>query len=158
MEQFNKYQRNCFNGHFFIRINNSLFTSYALYGYLIHNVTPDSISVIFFTGSINSSLATELYIDDITLEYTPNPVGIESYSDFQFAVFPNPSSNYLTIVPSDLNLPYSVSLIDMNGKIILREDNIMHKKSLPVSGFSKGLYIVKVIQANNVAIKKIVIE
>lgn len=125
---------------------------------LIQNVTPDSISVIFFTGTINSSLASELYIDDITLEYTPNPVGIESCSDFQFAVFPNPSSNYLTIVPSDLNLPYSFSLIDMNGKIILSEDNIFHKKSFSVSGFSKGLYIVKVIQSNNVAIKKIVIE
>lgn len=125
---------------------------------LVHDVTPDSISVIFFSGSINSSLATELYIDDITLEYTPNPVGIESSDDFQFAIFPNPSNNYLKIVPSVLNLPYSFELIDMNGKIILREDNIMQEKLFSVSGFAKGLYIVKVIQANNVAVRKIVIE
>ena len=125
---------------------------------LIENVTPDSISVIFFTGGFNSSLATELYIDDITLEYTPNSVGIETNSDFQLSVFPNPSSNYLKVFPSVQNLPYSVALIDMNGKIIMHEDNLMQEEILDISTFAKGLYIVKVIQANNVAIRKIVIE
>jgi hypothetical protein len=125
---------------------------------LIDNVTPDSISVIFFTGAFNSSLATELYIDDITLEYTPNPVGIETNSDFQLSVFPNPSINYIKVIPSVRDLPYSVALIDMNGKIIMHEDNMIQEEILDISTFAKGLYLIKVIQANNVAIRKIVIE
>lgn len=122
------------------------------------NLTPDSISVIVFSGGINSSLATELYIDDITLEYTPNPVNIKDNQITEFSIYPNPASHFVTVTPFSKLHPYSIELFDMNGKSVLYKENLIQEQNIEVDFLSQGFYLMKIIQDNGISVKKIVIE
>ena len=80
-----------------------------------------------------------------------------------FVVYPNPAKNEVTFEwqskydKSDL----SIKVFSINGNEIYNttlSQNIFNKFTLPVNGFPKGFYIVKVVANNLVETKKLIIE
>ncbi len=75
-------------------------------------------------------------------------VGIkEEIKSFALSVFPNPSSNQLSIITSKNSNSIKAELIDIQGKIVFSTDlnnnsNIANQHIIDVSSLAKGIYIL----------------
>jgi len=74
-------------------------------------------------------------------------------------LYPNPTSDKITISNNETSKETHVSIIDIQGKLIM--DNKFRNQNLlefDVSGIAKGIYLVKVQTDNCVETKKLVIQ
>jgi hypothetical protein len=70
----------------------------------------------------------------------------------QFAVFPNPTTDYLTVKwEGAYNVPYSV--YNMEGKRVM-EGSISDNSQIEVSGLANGLYFLKTATSETYFLKK----
>lgn len=92
------------------------------------------------------------------LTHNCNPLGLEESKDFSnsFSVFPNPTSDYLTI-ENKMGKHYDLFLFDITGKSIYNEF-LEGTKQLNISEYKKGVYFLKIVHQNKTLVKKIVIE
>lgn len=86
----------------------------------------------------------------------------ESFNtDFQVSFYPNPTKEILNItkgtIPSE---GYQLSIIDVNGKVVLNKkyDNAKYIEQVNVSSLSKGLYLCVLNFENQSVSKKILID
>jgi hypothetical protein len=87
------------------------------------------------------------------------PVGLkENETDFNFSVYPNPTSNKLVISSSSSNKNYLVELNDISSKVILKQA-LINSNEVDISNFEKGIYFLKIFDgAKQVGVKKIIKE
>ncbi|RLD21425.1 MAG: hypothetical protein DRI54_09180 [Bacteroidetes bacterium] len=75
-----------------------------------------------------------------------NPVGIEEINDRKnpFAVFPNPSSDFIIIFNnSNDNKSYDFSIVDLNGRMLYAEKEINSPEyTLNIEFLSPGIYLI----------------
>ncbi len=87
------------------------------------------------------------------LRTNPNVTGIDEQEGFAtIELFPNPTTNYLLAKSN-----YSIKQIEINqpdGRVIFKQDLNDNKVSIDMSAFIKGMYIVKLVTANNQTIAK----
>ena len=88
-----------------------------------------------------------------------------STSDVSFnnevSLYPNPASDVVTLAASGSNQLKQVSIIDINGKLILEVelDSFNRSNELDISGLSSGVYFVRAINNEAVTIvKKLIVE
>lgn len=124
----------------------------------------------------NSSLVTNpdmskakamAYIDTIVGFLTPRmylviqdqTVGINAEEEIEFSIFPNPVTDQLTINLSGNGIIYSVELLDMNGRLIVRKDNIMSNTfTANRNGIASGTYILRVMSSKGTVTEKILVK
>jgi len=75
-----------------------------------------------------------------TVEATVGGNSINTASEQQFIVFPNPAANY--IILNNAKLIKSVEIADVLGKVVLSTNSISDK--IDVSHLNKGIYLVRV--------------
>jgi len=97
-------------------------------------------SLIFFNGLSFDSLHM---VHESTLDYNLNfsncvAVSVEDLTDndFKLVVFPNPTSDYITIKTTKENIKYTLS--DFKGKIMLQTTD----KTIKIGDFAKGIYFL----------------
>lgn len=79
---------------------------------------------------------------------------INSEQPLSVAVYPNPVSNILNIVlPGS---PVTISIINSNGQILYQEAENRTHKSINISNFRKGIYLVRIVGQHQTIGKKIV--
>ncbi|MDO6598139.1 T9SS type A sorting domain-containing protein [Oceanihabitans sp. 2_MG-2023] len=86
----------------------------------------------------------------ITNEATAQ-IGVLSTSEASkksFKLFPNPVTNQLHITTQNNN-PYTINILDINGKTIFKNTNT-NNKTIEVSSFASGIYIVRITNNNSV--------
>ena len=86
--------------------------------------------------------------------------GIENNLNSDISVFPNPTTGKVNIKFENLNSNTKISFLDLTGKSII-EKEISAKTTISefdLSKFPKGVYLVKVLNNDNVKIEKIVVE
>lgn len=94
---------------------------------------------------------TALHQMDFTVDSTVLSLTDKNLSENGFSVYPNPSNSYLNI-KSNANVTIKrVALVDVTGKEIFNQFNA---KAIDVSGFSKGLYILKIESQEGVVTSK----
>jgi len=81
------------------------------------------------------------------------PVNIDSVSNDQFIVFPNPAQNLINIRISDsLNGTIRINMYDVNGRVVLSDQVVKSigsfEKSFNISALASGMYIIQVNIAN----------
>lgn len=82
-------------------------------------------------------------------------------NDFQVSFFPNPTKDVLNInLGSLLDSDYTFSLIDINGKTVLKKEiqNAKQIEQISVTNYAKGIYLGLLENSKNSISKKIVIE
>ncbi len=79
----------------------------------------------------------------------------ENFSNFSFWVFPNPVTNMLTI-ESPLNAVIKITSIQ--GQTILQQQLQQGKTVIDISGFAKGVYILRVCSNDKTEVTRIVKE
>jgi hypothetical protein len=86
--------------------------------------------------------------------------GINENNSIPIHIYPNPASNKLTINLSQLkNLQNtSVSIYDIQGKLLLQQSITQPQTELTITQFAKGVYIVKVNNDKDTLISKFVKE
>jgi PKD repeat protein len=74
-----------------------------------------------------------------------------------FNIYPNPASDKLTI-EFDGSEKVEISIIDMQGRLVLKENNLKSYSTLDVSNLSNGVYQLKFVGTNSYSIQKILIQ
>ncbi len=109
--------------------------------------------------NISGVFGNSLFIDNVQIIENIN-VGIDNFSEISLSVFPNPTNGKFRIRSNNLeNGDYQLSLIDSKGsvlnKIVLEVNDSKIDTEMDLSGYSFGLYTIKMISKNNTSISKI---
>ena len=84
------------------------------------------------------------------------PAGIEeAENNINFTLFPNPISDYLTIETTGNGEKVDFEICDLTGQIVYKGD-LTGKTTIATTGFSPGVYIIKLLNGKNVVYRKIV--
>ncbi|AFL81945.1 hypothetical protein Aeqsu_2488 [Aequorivita sublithincola DSM 14238] len=85
-------------------------------------------------------------------------IGVNSFNFKDLSISPNPTSESFTIQSSQLILETTISLYDIQGKILFSEKMLPQngKLTINVSSLENGVYFVKISSEGNVAVRKII--
>jgi hypothetical protein len=83
-----------------------------------------------------------------------NTAGIENPSALPLIFFPNPVSDELNI--SNIREKATISIYDLNGKLLFTKTSGFDEKGIDVSFLSKGIYIIKVIDNSSIRACKMI--
>ncbi len=78
-----------------------------------------------------------------------------------FSIFPNPASDYITIIPgSKTSLEHATLLItDVAGQVMIKQKiTNTGSQKIPLSSFAKGLYTISIITPENVQAEKLIVK
>jgi len=102
----------------------------------------------------NNAAALGITTINGSIEYKAE-TGVDNPSlEKSITVYPNPASNVIKVDFESIG-DYSITIFDMKGKQVLTSKN---QKTFDVSGFANGVYMLKVITNEGVAVKKFVKE
>lgn len=99
--------------------------------------TPDSIAMGFFAGNNAGSV---LIIDDV--QFSGGDLAVNPFNfNFTFETYPNPATDRLTIYSNELTGVFTISILDMNGKVIMsQQGNAVRNTMVDVSQLPTGIY------------------
>ncbi|MDF1673418.1 MAG: choice-of-anchor B family protein [Vicingaceae bacterium] len=102
-----------------------------------------------------SDMQEGLFVFDVTF-----PTGVdevENSNDFEFVVFPNPTSNYLTITTTLFDEALNYSIIDINGKKVRGGKLTKAQTTIDIKDVVAGFYTISIIGSEgNVVAKKFI--
>lgn len=84
-----------------------------------------------------------------------NSLGTNDFNEAQFALYPNPASDVLTLRTADSGT-YNIAVIDMQGRIIMTQENINAEANINVSNLAQGIYNVQISEGNQTVTKKFI--
>ncbi len=110
------------------------------------SVTPNRARRYY--GATPVSSATTLTATNVlsNIRMTIGTVGFIEINKSNFSVFPNPTSEYLTVNMSDLK-EAQIELSDITGKKVLRA-SVVSGTPLPVGHLSDGMYVLRIYHTN----------
>lgn len=91
-----------------------------------------------------AGFGNKLYVDNINVN--GSYLGISEIDDFDFAVYPNPTSHSVMMtLPAALTTNLTVHVLDLLGKPVLVDSWLAgnRKKELSISGLAKGQYFIQ---------------
>lgn len=120
------------------------------------------ISEVDFVSTVPTTNAavSEAIFDNFTVKATfeeallsVNPVNEVA----TFSVFPNPSTNNITITSSNSSTINGIEMVDINGRTVksLKLDNLT-STDVNISDLSQGIYVVKISSENGSVSQKVV--
>jgi len=106
-----------------------------------------SVGQIVYTSSTGTSGSVAQGVEQA---YEISSVGIkETALNISLSIFPNPTSDYLTLKVEDYNIEaLSYHLIDEQGKLVLNQQITNQDTQLAMSTLARGAYFINVLQAN----------
>ncbi len=82
----------------------------------------------------------------------------EAYLEKNILVYPNPSNNFVNIsLPDKLNLPANISIYNLQGQLVKREQAMDREISIHLEKFSSGTYILSIQNQKHIITKKIIL-
>jgi hypothetical protein len=128
----------------------------APFQYFNTTTLPDSIIIICITsagynfdnltncqGKVNSTL----WIDDLSLDYT-NGIEQNLFNGETVQVYPNPSSDMVTLTTTGNVTNGRVEILDMNGKLIIGQTFTGTTQTVDIRSLAAGTYIVRLSEGN----------
>ena len=106
-----------------------------------------SVGQIVYTTSTGTSGSVAQGVEQA---YEISSVGIkETALNISLSIFPNPTSDYLTLKVEDYNNEaLSYSLLDEQGKLVLNEQITNQDTQVAMSNLARGAYFINVLQEN----------
>jgi len=119
----------------------------------------------YFNGIANNYLDT--LHSDYAFVVTPGPfvkslapdaIVTEPEAGWDFALYPNPTRDLLTLSFADDTIK-DVALLDISGRIVARHQNLVTQMlQIPTGSLAKGAYWVRVVSGKKMKVKKLVIH
>ncbi len=99
------------------------------------------VGILFFTNTQNNAGGWEL-------SYTSEPLSIQENSDDYVSILPNPATDYLKIQASVVETAsLNITIFSNTGSLVCTKNvslsNNLLDETIDISGFSKGLYFLK---------------
>jgi hypothetical protein len=108
----------------------------------------DRVESVDTTGSPNVFFSTDCSITPIEGRYKENR---------SIAIYPNPADDIMNIEIETIHNAF-MEIYDVNGRLILRKAFHAENEKVDVSGFSAGVYLVKITQNGTVSIEKVLVR
>ncbi len=109
----------------------------------------DTLGLYDFEGVVRSDTSPSIGAYEFS-EVLPSSLNSKETTNANFVIYPNPSSNQITIQPPvGFSNLYSVQIFDLQGRKIYVSDNIEHfKHIINLDKYPDGLYSVNIISDN----------
>lgn len=114
----------------------------------------DSICIMFISGGMNTDMNTELYLDDVTFDYTD---GVVEYNALKINVYPNPATDCFYIAPASGDV-YKYKLMDLTGRKVACAEHASGTVSVDTRSLVPGVYMLYIEQKNQTLTKKVVVR
>jgi len=82
----------------------------------------------------------------------------EKISNNNFIVYPNPANNNITIETVTTGKDQTISIYNIQGELLLNQLTQQTKTEFNISGFARGIYVIKVKTEKGVSVKKFLKE
>ena len=110
-------------------------------------IGPFCVENFRFKFEFKSGGGNDLFIDDINISYN-DYTNITSIENKSISIYPNPSSNFLTINAA-LNID-NITIYDIYGKVIINKNEASSNNIIiDISHLSAGFYNILVNQSGN---------
>ncbi len=128
------------------------------FAYTDNTITPESgnyNAALIFTPNDASNYTT---VSGSTTVVVAVVTDIKASKSINFTMYPNPTSDYLTLNLKDYSDNVEVSLINVEGKIVYRMMATNDKCTINVGSYPKGLYFVVLSSTTATSQQKLLIE
>ncbi len=96
-------------------------------------------------------------IDDFTIDATA-VLAVNGFEKKSFTLYPNPSRGTF-FIQRESNDEMQISVYDLTGKMVFRKNRILQNfYEINLDHLSKGIYFIKIIQGNQQAAKRLILE
>lgn len=144
-------------------------SGYSIKDSLVFFVKPLSGDIwkLILTGFSGSATGSTMFTKEKIYTYVPTAIagGTNSNAGISMVLYPNPSvEQQVTVVYSieDISLPVVISVTDMAGKVLLKEQVGaavgLQQYMLPSSLLLPGMYIVHITAGNSISQQQLVIQ
>ncbi|MEQ9188752.1 MAG: T9SS type A sorting domain-containing protein, partial [Cryomorphaceae bacterium] len=98
-------------------------------------------------------------VDITTKIVSPNPTSVEELAAGEFAIFPNPANDVVTIATKDVDAG-NILILDMSGRTVAQAPMSAgsNNHEINVSGLAAGAYVVKVVTDANSQMKQLIVQ
>ncbi len=114
----------------------------------------DSICIMVISGGMNADVNTELYIDDVELDFVD---GVVEYNTLKVNVFPNPATDCFHIAPTSGDV-YKYQLMDITGRKVAFAEHATGTVTVDTRSLVPGVYMLYIEQKNQTLTKKVVVR
>jgi len=105
---------------------------------------------------VNNSTSNRVIIDDLSWTCFSD-LGLETLSQKEFKIYPNPSNGDFNIIFDDSNGLNSVEIFSLLGQKVFEKRN-SQSSSISVNNLQKGIYLIKVTKDSKSRTEKIIIN
>jgi hypothetical protein len=128
------------------------------------SATPDSIHIVFSSGTATTTLGTTLFVDDITITGVNLATRADADVQAQFSVSPNPSTGgrfqlNAPEAPALASAPLTVS--DMMGRTVMQQPALAvpsPTRELDLSTLSTGIYLLRLDTKQGMVVRQLTIK
>ena len=126
-----------------IKVNDTIGFAIQANNYNATIATPDRTAVVIYPGGPNTYQYSNLWGG---LKLVKSVVSVNNVSASQAKIYPNPVFDKLKIDFTGLK---SAEIIDLTGKVDIKQISISNSMTINLSGLNSGLYFVRVNGDNN---------
>ncbi len=102
------------------------------------------------TLTVYSECESATYTDTVVI----NTTGINSISNSNISIFPNPANDFVNITTKNNG---NLQLIDINGKVLINT-KVNNNIKIDISDLNKGIYLIKYTSESNIINQKLIIR
>jgi PKD repeat protein/photosystem II stability/assembly factor-like uncharacterized protein len=108
-----------------------------------------------------NNMGNNLFLDNITVSNTTGNINILPALG-TFSIYPNPGSGLFTLRAAGLNGAMELEVLNVHGQVVMSEafsnNQETFMRSVDLSNFSRGIYILRVISGDKVQTRKVILE
>lgn len=119
-------------------------------------LTGINVSGDVIVSLVNASTSNRVAIDDLSWTCYSG-LGLQTLTQKDFKIFPNPSNGNFNIIFDDANEVHSIEIISLLGQKVFEKKNVK-SASISVTNLPKGTYLIKVTKDSKSRTEKIIIN
>ncbi len=121
-------------------------------GYTVGDVIPNAASIYF---DFNPPIITNTFNTEFVQQ-----LGVDEFENSDFVFYPNPVSDWLTVIVRGNASIANIVVYDVLGKTVFTQKTaVVTTQTIDLSSVSKGLYLIEVTtDANQKVIKKLIVD
>lgn len=89
---------------------------------------------------------------------TPDHGSIENADNSMLSLYPNPASTMVTLSVGELMVGSTVSIVDVNGRVVTNFEIRNSKFGIDLSTLAKGAYFVRIVGEQATAVRKLIVK